>query len=65
LKLILLHVYEINQNLLTATLYANNLEVFKFYMKDKSFTLDLMKKELTTNIEDIKEHHKKRKKDIS
>jgi len=65
LKLILLHVYEINQKLINANLYANNLEVFKFYMKDKSFTLDLMKKELTKKKEEKKKQKKKKKKDIS
>ena len=43
---------------------VNNLEVFKVLMKDKSFGLDLMKEELTTNEEDIKEGSKSKEDEL-
>jgi len=37
---------------------ANNIEVFKVYMKDKSFALDFMKEECATNKVSMKEGSK-------
>lgn len=47
------------ENQLYAIKYTNNIKVFEVYTKDKSFILDLMKKnELITSKEDIEKNIK-------